>query len=78
MKKEGAGNPMIDGRMKVTELFHQPVPLDLTETLKIARDIGCVTNYLIDHDIYAQVLKDWHLEATKNIRNLEVFIQRKF
>jgi hypothetical protein len=70
-KKEGDGNPMIDGRMKVTELFHQPVPLDLArKTLKVAKDIGCVTNYYIGHDIYAQVLEDWHLEATKKYSNL--------
>jgi len=70
-KKAGDGNPMIDGRMKVTELFHQPVPLELTKkTLKVAKEIGCVTNYYIGHEIYAQVLNDWHLEATKKYSNL--------
>jgi Cof subfamily protein (haloacid dehalogenase superfamily) len=60
------GNPMVDGRMRITELFHLPVPMDLTvKTLNLAKSIGCVTNYYIDHDIYAQVVENWHLEATK-------------
>lgn len=70
-EKKGDGNPMIDGRMKVTELFHQPVPLDLAEkALEVAKELGCVTNYYIGHEIYAQVLNDWHLEATKKYSNL--------
>lgn len=61
-----SGNPMVDGRMLITELFHLPVPMDLTlKTLTLAKSIGCVTNYYIDHDIYAQVGESWHLEATK-------------
>lgn len=72
-EKQGldGGNPMVDGRMRITELFHLPVPMDLTQkTLNLAKSIGCVTNYYIDHDIYAQVLEDWHLEATKKYSDL--------
>jgi len=67
MKEEkGGNNPMLDGRMSLKQLFHNPVPLDLArKALKLDKEIGCVTNYYIDHDIYAQVQEDWHLEATK-------------
>ena len=68
-KKES--NPMLDGRMSITQLFHQPVPLDLAQKLlKLSKSMGCVTNYYIDHDIYAHVMQDWHLEATKKYTNL--------
>mmetsp|Transcript_10665 Transcript_10665/g.19917 ORF Transcript_10665/g.19917 Transcript_10665/m.19917 type:complete len:344 (+) Transcript_10665:40-1071(+) len=65
------GNPMVDGRMRITELFHLPVPMDLTvKTLNLAKSIGCVTNYYIDHDIYAHVVENWHMDATKNYSHL--------
>jgi len=70
-QEKGDSNPMLDGRMVITELFHTPVPLDLTQkTLKLAKSMGCVTNYYIDHDIYAQVEVDWHLDATRKYSNL--------
>ena len=64
-------NPMVTGEMKITELFHQPVPMDLAKkTLQIAKNIGCVTNYYVGHEIYAHVFEDWHVEATKKYSNL--------
>jgi hydroxymethylpyrimidine pyrophosphatase-like HAD family hydrolase len=64
-------NPMVDGRMNITELFHQPVPLDLArKTLNLAKSLGCVTNYYIDHEIYAQIIEDWNLEATEKYSRL--------
>lgn len=64
-------NPMIDGRLQVTELFHNHVPIDLTlKTLVFAKSIGCITNYYIDHDIYAHPFTDWHNEATKKYTDL--------
>ena len=66
-----AKNPMMDGRLKITELFHNHVPLNLTiKTLQFAKSIGCVTNYYIDHDIYAQPVVDWHHEATQKYTHL--------
>ena len=64
-------NPMVDGRMQITEMFHQPVPKDLAhKTLKLAMGMGCPVNYYIGHDIYAQLFEDWNLEATQKYSNL--------
>jgi len=64
-------NPMLDGRLHVTQLFHFPVPMELTlKTLALAKEMGCVTNYYIDHDIYAQPLTDSHYEATQRYSEL--------
>lgn len=66
-----SNNPMVSGKMKITELFHQPVSMDLAKkTLEIAKNIGCVTNYYVGHEIYAHVFQDWHMEATKKYSNL--------
>lgn len=65
------GNPMIDGRLKITQLFHDHVPIDVTlKTLAFAKSIRCVTNYYIDHDIYAQPIVDWHYQATQKYIDL--------
>lgn len=64
-------NPMVNGRMSITELFHQPVPLDLAKkTVKLAKSLGCTTNYYINHEIYAQINEEWNLEATKKYSKL--------
>ena len=64
-------NPMIDGRLKITQVFHNHVPMDLTlKTLEFAKSIGCVTNYYINHDIYAQPTAGWHYEATQKYTDL--------
>lgn len=45
------GNPMFDGRLTITkELFHEPVPYDVTEkTLDLAIKNGYTVNYYVDH-----------------------------
>jgi len=64
-------NPMFDGRMTFTELFHQPVPLDLArKTLALSKSMGCVTNYYVNHEIYAQINEKWNLEATEKYTKL--------
>jgi Cof subfamily protein (haloacid dehalogenase superfamily) len=64
-------NPLVDGRLETKQLFHHPVPLDLTsKTLALAKSMGCVTNYYIGNDIYAQPLVDWHQKATERYREL--------
>jgi len=61
----------LDERYAMTELFHSPVPNDLaTKTLKLAKKLGCVVNYYIDHDIYAQPTSDEHYTATKRYSQL--------
>jgi len=64
-------NPMINGKMNVKELFHQPVSKDLAcKLLKLSKDIGCVTNYYINHEVYAQPTQSWHYEATDKYQKL--------
>mmetsp|Transcript_23388 Transcript_23388/g.34790 ORF Transcript_23388/g.34790 Transcript_23388/m.34790 type:complete len:354 (+) Transcript_23388:99-1160(+) len=64
-------NPITDGRQRSTQLFHNPVPLELTiKTLALAKSIGCVTNYYLNHDVYAQPTLDWHYEAIQRYANL--------
>lgn len=64
-------NPMLDGRLKLQKMFHYPVSISLTtKTLALAKEMGCVTNYYIDHDIYAQPLVDWHFKATQKYSDL--------
>mmetsp|Transcript_15876 Transcript_15876/g.18784 ORF Transcript_15876/g.18784 Transcript_15876/m.18784 type:complete len:321 (-) Transcript_15876:43-1005(-) len=61
-----AVNAMIDGRLQVTQVFHFPVPMELTlKTLALAKELGCVTNYYIDHEIYAQPLCDSHYKCAQ-------------
>lgn len=56
----------VDESYTMTQLFHDPVPKDLTlKTLALARKMNCVVNYYIDHDIYAQPITDSHYKATK-------------
>ena len=67
-------NPMLDGRMSITHLFHRPLSKDLAQkVLRLSKCLGCVTNYYVDHDIYAQIddtTPDWHLIATKKYTTL--------
>merc|ERR1712008_51831 len=66
-----AVNAMIDGRLQVTQLFHFPVPMELTlKTLALAKELGCVTNYYIDHEIYAQPLCDSHYKCAQRYSDL--------
>jgi Cof subfamily protein (haloacid dehalogenase superfamily) len=66
-----SNNPMIDGRMILSELFHQPVPMDITiKTLELAKTLGCVTNYYIEHDIVAHADEESHFAATKKYTEL--------
>jgi len=66
-----AANPMLDGRLHVTQLFHFPVPMELAlKTLALAKDMGCVTNYYMDHDIYAQPLCESHYKSTQRYSEL--------
>jgi len=56
-------NPMINGSLEITEMFHCPLSQDLTmKTLKLAKEIECVVNYYIDHEIFAHPEKDWHYD----------------
>ncbi len=64
-------NPMLDGRMSVKQLFHQPVSITLAKkVLNLSKRMGCVTNYYLENDIYAQIEKDWHLVATQKYTRL--------
>ncbi len=64
-------NPMVDGRMSITELFHQPVPLDLAKkAVNLAKSLGCTTNYYINHEVYAEINEDWNFEATEKYSKL--------
>lgn len=66
-----SNNPIIDGRMIVSELFHQPVPMDITvQTLELAKNLGCVTNYYIEHDIVAHAEDESHFSATRQYTEL--------
>merc|ERR1719506_1473942 len=60
-------NPIVDGRMQVTEIFHEPVPLELTrKVLQLGKSMKCPTNYYLGHEIYAQIYDDeWNLAATQ-------------
>ena len=45
---EMGNHPMMDGRMQIAEMFHQPVPKDLAQkTLKLAMGMGCPVIYYI-------------------------------
>jgi hydroxymethylpyrimidine pyrophosphatase-like HAD family hydrolase len=69
--EKGQTNPMVNGEMTVTELFHQPLPSELTQkTLQIAKRMGCTTNYYIGHDVHAQIHQEWNLHATHQYSNL--------
>jgi Cof subfamily protein (haloacid dehalogenase superfamily) len=64
-------NPMVDGTFQVDELFHTPVPQNVTEkTLALAKKMNCVTNYYINHDIYAHPKEEWHYTCTQKYSNL--------
>jgi len=64
-------NPMLDGRLQVTQLFHFPVPLEVArETLALAKELGCVTNYYLGHDIIANPLTDAHYKSTQSYSEL--------
>lgn len=64
-------NPMTDGRMLVSELFHLPLPVEIAEeTLSLAKRLGCVTNYYIEHDIVANAEKESHFAATRRYSEL--------
>jgi Cof subfamily protein (haloacid dehalogenase superfamily) len=66
-----SSNPMIDGRLTTCKIFHNHVNQELTvKTLEFAKSIGCVVNYYIDHDIYAQPTLDWHHDATQKYIDL--------
>ena len=67
----GSSNPMLDGRLKFTQIFHQPVSNELTlKTLTLSKSLGCTTNYYIDHDIYAQPMEEWHYDVTQKYMDL--------
>ncbi len=71
METSPTTNPMLDGRMSVKQLFHQPVSKRLAEkVLNLSKTMGCVTNYYHENDIYAQIEKDWHLAATQKYTQL--------
>lgn len=64
-------NPMVNGKMQVTELFHQPVLTEVAlKVLQLSKDIGCVTNYYVNHDVYAQATKPWHYNMTNKYTQL--------
>ena len=55
----------------MTQIFHNPVSLDLTKkTLALAKAIGCVTNYYVDHDVYAHPAEELHHELTSRYSTL--------
>uniref|UniRef100_A0A7S2EX59 Haloacid dehalogenase-like hydrolase n=1 Tax=Trieres chinensis TaxID=1514140 RepID=A0A7S2EX59_TRICV len=55
----------------VIELFHQPVPREITEkTLRLAREMDLVSNYYIGNEIHAQALKDTHKKFTDRYTEL--------
>ncbi len=65
------GNPILDGRLISTQIFHLPVSNELTrKTLALSKSLGCPTNYYIGHDIYAQPLEDWHYDVTQAYMDL--------
>ena len=66
------GNPMLDGRLTITkELFHEPVPYDVTEkTLDLAIKNGYTVNYYVDHIIYAQSSETLHEQCIQAYMDL--------
>lgn len=65
-------NPFLNGTLMVDEeLFHTPLSMSLTmKTLALAHRLGCVTNYYLDHMIYAVVRSDDQLMFTRRYANL--------
>ncbi|KAL3784068.1 hypothetical protein HJC23_013283, partial [Cyclotella cryptica] len=65
-------NPFLNRTLVVDEeLFHTPLSMSLTmTTLALAHRLGCVTNYYLDHTIYALIRNAEHLEFTQRYANL--------
>lgn len=56
----------LDDHFLTTQLFHYPVPPDLTrKTLALAKEMGCAVNYYVGHDLYAQAADGSQRRATE-------------
>lgn len=52
-------------KLDTLQIFHEPVPRDVTaKTLKLAKELGHVTNYYVGDQIYANATNEYHFKAT--------------
>lgn len=65
------GNPAVEDNLRYVEIFHEPVPRDVTlKSLRLAKELGLATNYYIGHEIHAQRNEESHHELTQRYTEL--------